>query len=385
MNEWQKVFDKNIRAYISLINEFLLKNEWQNVEVGSVLKKDTQKIRDAVLAKNYLKEGKFKIVSQSKDLFSGYSDDESLLNNLTKPVIIFGDHTQIVKYIDFPFVLGADGVKVLEPSDEYETMFFYYLLKAIDLNSNKYARHFSLLRKTKIPFKKNSLELQNLITSYLSDFEKNALSEETYFDFEIEGKIKNLHISNIKVGTLLDELSNQQTYLTQLRQAILQEAIEGKLTADWRVKNPVQRGNPDYDAQALLATIKTEKQKLMADGKIKKEEPLAPINPDDVPFALPEGWVWVRLGEIIKISSGDGLTAKEMKNGSIPVFGGNGVNGFHDKYNVSQETIVIGRVGALCGSVHLTPEKAWITDNAFITTYSQHNLNRESGLAHMVM
>ncbi|MBZ4202379.1 MAG: hypothetical protein LAC70_04555 [Methylovulum sp.] len=48
MSEWQKVFDKNIRAYISLINEFLLKNEWQNVEVGSVLKKDTQKIKDAV-------------------------------------------------------------------------------------------------------------------------------------------------------------------------------------------------------------------------------------------------------------------------------------------------------------------------------------------------
>jgi type I restriction enzyme S subunit len=246
MSEWQKVFDKNIRAYISLINEFLLKNEWQNVEVGSILIKDTQKIKDAVLAKNYLKEGKFKIVSQSKDLFSGYSDDESLLNELTKPVIIFGDHTQIVKYIDFPFVLGADGVKVLEPSEEYETKFFYYLLKAIDLNSNKYARHFSLLRKARIPFKKNSLELQNLITSYLSDFEKNTLSEKTYFDFETEEKIKNLHISNIKVGTLLDESSNQQTYLTQLRQAILQEAIEGKLTADWRVKNPVQKGNPGF-------------------------------------------------------------------------------------------------------------------------------------------
>ncbi len=51
------------------------------------------------------------------------------------------------------------------------------------------------------------------------------------------------------------EISNQQTYLTQLRQAILQEAIEGKLTADWRVKNPVQKGNPDHDAQALLAKI----------------------------------------------------------------------------------------------------------------------------------
>ena len=110
------------------------------------------------------------------------------------------------------------------------------------------------------------------------------------------------------------EISNQQTYLTQLRQAILQEAIEGKLTADWRVKNPVQKGNPDYDAQALLATIQAEKQKLMADGKIKKEKPLAPINPDDVPFALPDGWVWVRLGEIIELISGQHIEAQDCNS-----------------------------------------------------------------------
>lgn len=100
------------------------------------------------------------------------------------------------------------------------------------------------------------------------------------------------------------EISNQKTYLTQLRQAILQEAIEGKLTADWRVKNPVQKGNPDHDAQALLETIKAEKQKLMADGKIKKEKPLAPINPDDVPFALPDGWVWCKFGDYATLERG---------------------------------------------------------------------------------
>ena len=281
----------------------MLKNEWKNVEVGSILKKDTQKIKDSVLAKNYLKEGEFKIVSQSKDLVSGYSNDESLLNDLTKPVIIFGDHTQVIKYVDFPFVLGADGVKVFEPYDEYGTKFFYYLLKSINLNSNKYARHFSLLRKEKIPFKKDSLELQNSIISYLSDFEKNDLSEKTYFDFETEEKIKKLHTSNISVSTLLYGFLNQKTYLTKLRQAILQEAIEGKLTADWRVNNPVCLGNPEYDAAALLKTIKTEKQKLITEGKIKKEKPLAPINPDDVPFTLPDGWVWVRLGEVLELIS----------------------------------------------------------------------------------
>ena len=195
-------------------------------------------------------------------------------------------------------MLGADGVKVLEPLEDYETKFFYYLLKSVDLNSNKYARHFSLLRKAKIPFKKNNLELQNSILKYISDFENNSLSKKTYFDFETEEKIKKLHSSNINISALFYENNNQQTYLTKLRQAILQEAIEGKLTAHWRVKNPIRLGDPDFDAFALLSSIKAEKQRLFAEGKLKKEKPLAPINPDDVPFALPEGWVWVRLGEI---------------------------------------------------------------------------------------
>lgn len=108
------------------------------------------------------------------------------------------------------------------------------------------------------------------------------------------------HVSTHQ-SEISNEISNQQTYLTKLRQAILQEAIEGKLTADWRVKNPVQKGNPDHDAQALLETIKAEKQKLIAEGIIKKEKPLVPINPDDVPFALPDGWVWVRLGDTVDL------------------------------------------------------------------------------------
>ena len=64
-----------------------------------------------------------------------------------------------------------------------------------------------------------------------------------------------------------------------------------------------------------------------------------------------------------------------MKKGEIPVYGGNGVNGYHSEYNVSEPTLVIGRVGFYCGSVHITPEKAWITDNAFIVTYSKKHFD----------
>ena len=71
------------------------------------------------------------------------------------------------------------------------------------------------------------------------------------------------------------------------------------------------------------------------------------------------------------------LTSSEMKNGLIPVYGGNGVAGYHDKWLVDEETIVIGRVGFYCGSVHITEKYAWITDNAFITHYSKSYINQK--------
>jgi type I restriction enzyme, S subunit len=74
----------------------------------------------------------------------------------------------------------------------------------------------------------------------------------------------------------------------------------------------------------------------------------------------------VPLGDLIKVSSGEGLTAEKMRDGPFPVYGGNGINGWHDEARVEANTIVIGRVGVYCGTVHVTTEKAWVTDNALI-------------------
>lgn len=103
---------------------------------------------------------------------------------------------------------------------------------------------------------------------------------------------------------LTKEINQQQTYLAKLRQSILQEAIEGKLTADWRAAHPVCLGDPNTDAAALLAAIQTEKQTLIAQGKLKKEKPLPPISNHEMPFALPEGWRWVSLLDVSFISGG---------------------------------------------------------------------------------
>lgn len=162
--------------------------------------------------------------------------------------------------------------------------------------------------------------------------------------------------------------ADQLTQLENLNQAILQEAVQGKL---------VPQDPKDEPASELLKRIKAEKATLrQAQGKGKKEKPLPPIKREEIPFEIPENWVWCRLGEIISISSGDGLTSYQMdKSGNIPVYGGNGINGYHSKFNIDSKRIVIGRVGAYCGAVHITEDKGWVTDNAFIVSYSVENID----------
>ena len=118
-----------------------------------------------------------------------------------------------------------------------------------------------------------------------------------------------------EISDLSSEVNTQSSYLTKLRQAILQEAIEGKLTVDWRKENPVRKGDPDYDAEALLEKIQAEKEALAKDAKrAKKQKPLPPIKQEEVPFELPEGWVWTRLGDVGCTQTGTTPSTTEKAN-----------------------------------------------------------------------
>jgi type I restriction enzyme S subunit len=93
-----------------------------------------------------LPDGDYKIVSQEEDFINGYWDNEADLFKVSKPVVVFGDHTKVLKYVDFDFVLGADGVKILQPRDFLLPKFFYYQLLSANLESLGYARHYKLLK-----------------------------------------------------------------------------------------------------------------------------------------------------------------------------------------------------------------------------------------------
>ena len=111
---------------------------------------DSVRIPAKINKKDFLVEGTFPIISQEEDFINGYWNNESDVIRIQKPVVVFGDHTKIFKYIDFDFVQGADGVKVLSPKDFLLPKYFYYQLLSLPLESLGYARHYKMLKEQKI-------------------------------------------------------------------------------------------------------------------------------------------------------------------------------------------------------------------------------------------
>ena len=125
--------------------------EWSRATVESCLKSLALRKMPKVLLRNYKPSGRFPIVDQGQNLIAGWTDDDGGLISTDLPVVVFGDHTRAFKYVDFPFVRGADGTQVLKPKPGIDPLFFYYACKAIDLPGRGYNRHFRVLKEAKIP------------------------------------------------------------------------------------------------------------------------------------------------------------------------------------------------------------------------------------------
>ncbi len=129
---------------------------------------------------DYLKEGLYPIIDQSQSFICGWTnDDKGLIEDI--PVIIFGDHTCVLKYIDFPFVQGADGVKILSTKDEYNSQFVFQAFLANPVKSDGYKRHFSDFKEKTFLIPKSPAE-QLKIADCLSALDDQIAAESAKLD-----------------------------------------------------------------------------------------------------------------------------------------------------------------------------------------------------------
>lgn len=167
------------------------KSKWNNALIKDSIK--TLRVKDAIQKKDYLLTGKYPIISQEKDFISGYCNTKDNLNENFGEVVIFGDHTRIVKYVDFDFCIGADGVKVLRPINKLSSKYLYYFIKWSNIPSNGYSRHFKFLRDIRIQYpedksiqQKIAAELdsvQEMIDGYKAQLaDLDALAQSIFLD-----------------------------------------------------------------------------------------------------------------------------------------------------------------------------------------------------------
>ena len=161
----------------------------------------------------------------------------------------------------------------------------------------------------------------------------------------------------------------------KLRQKILDLAIRGKL---------VPQDPNDEPASVLLERIKEEKERLIKEGKIRKSKRMASSDMPhygDVPFEVPDNWVWTTLGDIFTLQAGKNITAKDIsekqdKTHCFPCYGGNGLRGYVSSYNREGRFPLIGRQGALCGNINEANGRFYATEHAVVVdTYCDTNID----------
>jgi type I restriction enzyme S subunit len=215
--------------------------------------------------------------------------------------------------VDFD-TASNQAVAAIFPNEEIERDYLFWFFRQkrfeyIQLSFGAAQPNISqtVVKATKIPIPETKTQKQ--VVAFLNNCETNRELVWNESVEPIKAKLKSFFAVHQKRKILLKEIEQQQTYLQQLRQTILQEAVQGKLTKH------DESGEP---ASELLKRIKAEKAALVKAGKLKKEKELPPITDAEIPFALPKGWVWCRLGEICNlITDGTHLTPRYVDKGRI--------------------------------------------------------------------
>lgn len=290
-----------------LLDDFKMPSNWSVIQVDDAVNSISTSGKK-IPQKQYSEKGELPVIDQGQEYIGGFTNDISLKIECSLPIIIFGDHTRVVKYVNQGFAAGADGVKVLESRGFFNVKLLTYFIQYISskLPSHGYARHYQHLAKENLPLP--------------------PLNEQHRIVAKIEALFSELDngMANLKAA---------QQQLKTYRQALLKHAFEGKFTAEWRAQN----ADKLESAETLLARIAQARTQRYQEqlsawqanktntakpaSKPKAPKPLAPLTPEELAELpeLPEGWGWARVGDVCDVVRG----GSPRPAGDARFYGGN--------------------------------------------------------------
>ncbi|MFL1466853.1 restriction endonuclease subunit S [Marinobacter sp. HN1S83] len=234
-----------------------------------------------VKTKDCKPNGKHPVIDQGQKKIGGYVDDPEKLISITEPLIVFGDHTRTVKWVDFSFVPGADGTKILQAEPYLLPRFAYHQLRSLEIPNKGYSRHFKYLKE--LGFGVPPLAEQKVIAD--------------------------------KLDTLLDQVENTKARLERIpqilkrfRQSVLAAAVSGLLTEEWREGRATNRTLEEFLKQLETLrqiAVQEENQRTGKKSKFKAVN----IDTSDAPSELPESWNWIPV-EALATKVTDGVHKK---------------------------------------------------------------------------
>ena len=275
-------------------------SEWKKVKIGDIFS-----IEKGSLQSSKCTPGEYDFITAATDWKTHNSFDhecEAIVYAVAASGSLGRAHYVNGKFIasDLCFILTEKDKK------QYPINFLFYQIVFEMLRDE-------IVSKTKTGTSKESINRGNF-SNY----------EIPYFpiEFQLANYQKFVNAKNI-IKILLEESEKQKNYIKQLRQNILQDAIKGKLTADWRKQNSVQKGNPDYDAEALFKQIQKEKKYLLATKELKKGNLPKAIRSNKDLLKYPDSWKWARIDDLFFVTKLAGFEFTQYfhltESGDIPV------------------------------------------------------------------
>jgi type I restriction enzyme, S subunit len=188
---------------------------WDTIAVHKALRKTAVSRHNQIPTSEIIATGKFPVIDQGQAFIAGYSDAEEHLIKEDLPLVVFGDHTRAIKFVDFPFILGGDGTKILKPKEElFDPRFFAFALQTLDLPSRGYNRHYTILKDRLIP--RPELSEQRRIAAILA-----------LLDRAVDQRQKLLDLTNELKGSLLRHLMTGHVRVEHIDIAALERFTAG--------------------------------------------------------------------------------------------------------------------------------------------------------------
>lgn len=302
----------------------ILPQEWEVVRFNDIFIRIPSK-KYQIQTKEYQSNGKYPVIDQGQTAVIGYSNnDNKVFKNSS--VIVFGDHTRELKFVDFDFIVGADGVQLLKTKQNFDNRFFYYQLKTKKIPNTGYNRHFKFLLD--MSFVCPTLAEQEKIAQILSVWDKG-------------------------ISVLRSLIEAKTKRKKALMQRLLTPPCESPTPSLRASETSAAIHNKSVDCHDLTASnlAKTEK-----DSKAKQSLRFAEFT---------DKWQEMRLGDICEITTGS-LNANAMvENGKFAFFTCAREVYAIDNYAFDTEALLVSGNGANVGYIHYYKGKF----NAYQRTY----------------